>query len=284
MIRKFRELLKELYSEEELSQVIFLVFEHLAGFSKTDLVMKRDETIPGNQQELFEQVLSELKTGRPVQYALGFAWFNGMKFMVNENVLIPRQETEELVDWIVRDSESDIRKFPFDVLDVCTGSGCIAISLKKKFPDAKVTALDVSPGALALAKENSLLNQSEVQFIEEDVLRRTSHISNLESSFNIIVSNPPYVLTSEKEKMNSRVLDFEPHLALFVEDTNPLIFYDAIAELALKMLKPGGRLYFEINEAKGKAVVRLLMKKGFVGVEVRKDLNGKDRMVKAAIK
>ncbi len=301
LISVYREALKNIYEEGELSQVIFLVLEHVKDFSKIDLAMKNEELISDSEKEKFEHILSELKTNKPIQYVLGVAWFSGMKLKVNEHVLIPRQETEELVEWIYkgdgRGTGDGLR-----ILDICTGSGCIALALKKKLPQSEIYALDISEQTIAVAKENSIRNKAEVTFILQDILQLpTSNLqpptsnfqlpsSNLPFTdspihrFNILVSNPPYVLETEKQQMNNKVLNFEPHLALFVKDNDPLVFYNAIADFALTHLKPYGELYFEINESKGKEVKELLMSKGFSDIVVKKDLNERDRMVKAILK
>ncbi len=281
---EYRRSLKELYGEGELSQIIFLVFEHVKNFTKVDLVLKKDEIVSEEEQKQFDQILSELKSRKPIQYVLGFAWFYGMKFKVNEHVLIPRQETEELVEWIAESSKFKVQSSKLEILDVCTGSGCIAISLKKEFPEANVSAIDISEEALTVAKVNSRLNNAQIEIFRKDILQSTALNFKLRTLFDIIVSNPPYVTEKEKEKMDSKVIDFEPSLALFVSDDDALVFYNAIADFALENLKPSGKLYFEINEAKGKEVVELLTNKGFVNVELRRDLNGKDRMVKATLK
>lgn len=279
VIQEYKVALKDLYSEGELSQVIFLVFEFVKHFSKIDLVVKNDEIISADEKKKFDEILAQLIKNKPVQYVLGYSGFSGMKLKVNEHVLIPRQETEELVKWIIDESVHSVLNTQYSVLDVCTGSGCIALALKKEMPNAEVFSLDVSEEALAIAKENSQSNNLKINFTQADILQ--TPLSDLKTKFDLIVSNPPYVLEREKLLMDTKVLNYEPHLALFVEDTDPLIFYKAISDFAIHHLKPGGKLYFEINETKGKAVAELLSSKGFSEVEVKKDLNGKDRMVRA---
>jgi release factor glutamine methyltransferase len=196
-------------------------------------------------------------------------------------VLIPRPETEELVEFIlseVRNHKSEVSQ----ILDIGTGSGCIAIALKKNLPDANVSAIDISDEALLIAKANAILNQTIVNFLRADILSPISPKNKSEGTFDIIVSNPPYVRISEKEKMSKNVLDYEPHLALFVNDNDPLLFYKAIAEFALENLSPNGKLYFEINEALGAEIKKLLEEKGFKNVEVKKDMSGKERMTVAS--
>ncbi len=281
VVRKYRKELDTLYAEGELSQVIFMVFEHVKTFSKVDLILKKDEVVSQNEQEEFEHVLSQLKANKPIQYVLGYAWFYGLKFKVNENVLIPRQETEELVEWILNESQERTDKIK--ILDICTGSGCMAIALKNKLPGADVSALDVSGKALGVARENATMNSTSIQFFQSDILQSQTLNSELRTEFDLIVSNPPYVLESEKSQMQKKELDYEPHLAMFVKDNDPLIFYKRIADIALINLNSGGKLYFEINERNGKEVVELLVEKGFSEVLLKKDLNGKDRMVSAKL-
>ncbi len=283
VVELFRESLKRIYKEGELTQIIYLVFEQVNSFSKIDLILKRSELITVEEEEKFKSILSELEKHKPVQYVLGYAWFYGMSIKVNENVLIPRQETEELIDWIIKETRDEGRGTGevLNILDVCTGSGCIAISLKKNLTKAKVTALDISEQALDVARENSQTHDTEIQFVETDILQQKTSPFTLHHSFNIIVSNPPYVLESEKQQMKKKELDYEPHLAFFVKDQDPLLFYKSISEFAQFYLSAGGRLYFEINEMKGNEIVELLTRQGFSDVCLKKDLNGKDRMVRA---
>lgn len=217
------------------------------------------------------EILDELKKGNPVQYVLGEADFMDMVFEVNAEVLIPRPETEELVHWIISNNKNNSLK----ILDVGTGSGCIAVSLAKYLSDAQVSALDVSENALKVAKRNALINHVNVDFIKGDILE-IYEIAG--APFDIIVSNPPYVRELEKQLMNRNVTDFEPHLALFVSDNDPLLFYRTIAQKSKNWLKPKGQLYFEINEAFGNEIKDMLIGNGFSDVEIRKDINGKDRM------
>jgi len=285
VVQLYKEELKDIYEDGELSQIIFLVFEKVKSFTKIDFVLKGIEAVNGSEEEEFKRILVELKQFKPVQYVLGYAWFHEMKFNVNENVLIPRQETEELVEWIVKDTRGEGRRTGDEVkiLDVCTGSGCIAVSLKKDLNHAQVTAIDISEAAIDVAMKNSETHKAPVRFIQTDILNLDKSFLTSSQSYNIIVSNPPYILESEKQQMQKKELDYEPHLAFFVKDNDALIFYKRIAELALIQLKPNGRLYFEINESKGKEVVELLQQKGFSNVILKKDLNGKDRMIKATI-
>jgi release factor glutamine methyltransferase len=210
---------------------------------------------------------------------LGKTSFYGLEFEVNENVLIPRQETEELVDWIIKDV-TVLRNSPgLKILDIGTGSGCIAISLARNIPNAQVFAIDVSEKALATAQKNAQINTVNVTFINQNILET----EDLQQQFDIIVSNPPYVRNLEKEEIKKNVLDNEPHLALFVEDNDALIFYKKIVELAQKNLVPNGQLYFEINQYLGKEMVELLKKMNFATIELRKDIYGNDRMIKGSV-
>jgi release factor glutamine methyltransferase len=233
-------------------------------------------------------ILSELLKEKPIQYITGEAWFYGLRFEVNENTLIPRPETEELVELILN-SPITQHPSPITILDIGTGTGCIPISIKANLPQANVSAIDVSEKALEVAKRNAELNKVEINFIQanildvEDLLKLPSPIIHHPLSYNIIVSNPPYVRNLEKQEIKKNVLDYEPHLALFVEDTDALLFYRKIAQLALKNLSPNGLLFFEINQYLGKETLELLESLGFKNIELKKDIYGNDRMVKCSI-
>ena len=248
-----------LYNSSECQQMIFLLLEDVKGLSRADVNSRINEELSDSEWKKLFSYLEELMLGKPVQYVLGHAWFSGMKFFVNENVLIPRPETEELCEWIL--SEADMLK-ENSILDIGTGSGCIAIALKKKWPQAKVSALDISDDALEIARQNAALNQTDINFLKGDILLKR-HLEFTHTKFDIIVSNPPYVRKDEMNAMNKSVKDFEPHLALFVDGEDPLIFYNSIADFAKKHLNANGKLYFEINQELGAAVVNLLQEKGF---------------------
>ena len=266
--------LKPQFGENEASQMLNILIEYFFSLTRTQLALKPDFRLTESEMLSLHNAVKELKTNKPVQYITGETEFYGMKFFVNKSVLIPRQETEELVDLIVaREKEAGLK-----VLDIGTGSGCIAISLAKKLNQAEVTAIDVSAAALAVAKKNAEINEVSAIFLEEDILN-PSQTSN--TQFDIIVSNPPYVTLSEKKQMQPNVLEFEPHLALFVENENPLVFYKAILIYASENLKTGGRLYFEINESLGKDASELLETNGFKDIKIHPDINGKDRMLVA---
>jgi len=264
-----------LYNSSECQQMIFLLLEDVKGLSKADVNSRINEELSDSEWKKLFSYLEELMLGKPVQYVLGYAWFSGMKFLVNENVLIPRPETEELCEWIL--SDADVGK-ENSILDIGTGSGCIAITLKKNWPQAKVSALDISDEALKIAKQNAASNQTDIDFLKGDILLKQSFALN-KTKFDIIVSNPPYVRKEEMNTMNNSVKDFEPHLALFVEGEDPLIFYSSIADFAKQHLNANGKLYFEINQEMGAGVVKLLEEKGFSKVELRKDLSGNERLV-----
>ena len=275
VINFFRSELKDLYEKGEIETFIVFCFEEFLNVKKSELLLRSSVTMSESEMLRFTSVIKELKTHKPIQYILGKADFCGMKFKVNENVLIPRPETEELVEHI----RSELRGEKFEVIDIGTGSGCIAIALKKIFPQANVSALDVSEKALELAKQNADLNKTEINFFQADILQPINQLTN--QLLDLIVSNPPYIKLSEKKTMNKNVSTFEPHIALFVEDEDALIFYKAISDFALKHLTKNGKLFFEINESHGKEVQELLKQKGFKNIEIKKDLSGKDRMMVA---
>jgi release factor glutamine methyltransferase len=273
----YRHTLSHLYDQEEINAIAFLAIEAVAGFKKVHVALNPNEIVPLPVYTKLVEVLHALEEEKPIQYILGFVEFYGLRLEVNQDVLIPRQETEELVDWIIKDANR-IHNDSLSIIDIGTGSGCIAISLKKNLSKAHVFALDVSEKALATARENAKQNNAEIYFIIQDILDPGTLL--LDQKFDVVVSNPPYVLNSEKALMKNNVLIHEPHLALFVEDGDPLLYYDAIANFGLEKLHPGGRLYFEINEIKGEDIKKMLHEKGFIEIEMRKDLNGKDRMIK----
>ena len=232
--------------------------------------------------EDFEKIKTRLLAGEPVQYVVSFAWFYGLKFKVNPNVLIPRPETEELVEWVletVKNSSFIIHHSPLKLLDIGTGSGCIPITLKVKNPSLNVAAVDISEGALITASRNAYRMNADVEFQRIDILNENEW-SQL-ADFHIIVSNPPYIPNFEKALMENNVLSYEPHLALFVEDEKPLIFYEKIADFAKNHLCTEGSLFFECNEFNAAEVVEMLKEKGFKNIELRRDMSGKDRMIRA---
>lgn len=282
---QFIQALSTIYDEGEAESFFYLILEEKKQLKRIDLALQPDLVFSEEEIMVWNAILEQLKLEIPVQYLLGKTHFYGLHFEVNENVLIPRPETEELVEWIIESEKLEARSQKLRVLDIGTGSGCIAISLAKNLPDAQVFAIDVSEKALATAQKNAVVNQVEVNFIKTDILK-TNDLEELPASdfqlptkFDIIVSNPPYVRNLEKQEIKKNVLDNEPHLALFVEDDNALIFYRKIAELAQKNLTKNGQLFFEINQYLGKEMIELLEKNGFKNIELRKDIYGNDRMV-----
>jgi len=269
--------LGNVYDTDELKNIIDLVLEHITGLPRTEQVKNKIPYLTCTQLEDIDSITERLKKNEPVQYVLGEAWFAGLKFKVNKNVLIPRPETEELVDWVVKQPAIDNRQLT--IVDIGTGSGCIPITLKKKLPSADVTAIDVCSEALFTATENAIEHNAEVNFMLLDFLDEEKW--NELGKFDIIVSNPPYVRQSEKDSMHERVTSFEPDLALFVPDNDALIFYQKLSGFALKHLNPGGSLFVEINEVVGNEVVNLFQSAEFRNVQLKKDMQGKDRMVKA---
>ena len=271
------------YDKREAASLAWLSISHVCKIERAEYLNLKDTEVPTDKNESLLKILEELKTGKPLQYVIGETEFYGLTFKVNPSVLIPRPETEELVEWIL----SDLRKPKtsiegLKIIDIGTGSGCIPISLKKNLPEAQLFALDISPEALDVSTQNAALNQTMVNFIQADILNLLNKQLTAEK-FGIIVSNPPYVTDAEKEQMLPNVLQHEPHIALFVPDNDPLIFYKAIADFAIKHLDTNGSLYLEINENLGEETVQLLKQKGFKKIELRQDLSGKDRMIRSQI-
>ncbi len=267
--------LTSLYGADEAESFFYLILENKYQLRAIDLALNPNLEFFDEELVVWNGLLEALKKEIPVQYLLGTTSFYGLEFEVNENVLIPRPETEELVDWIIACQKSKAENQNIKILDIGTGSGCIAISLAKNLPNAEVFAIDVSKAALATAKKNADSNAVSIQFIERNILE----VEDLLQTFDIIVSNPPYVRELEKKEIKKNVLEYEPHLALFVADDNALVFYRKIAELAQKNLSAKGKLYFEINQYLGEEMVKLLQELGFKNIELRKDIYGNDRMV-----
>lgn len=273
----FLEELSTLYDAMEIESFFYIILECFHQKKRIDLALNPAMEMNAVELLRWESVLADLKKQKPIQYILGETEFYGLKFLVNENTLIPRSETEELVEWILKDLKSKEFK-DLKILDVGTGSGCIAISLAKNLLNAQVLALDVSEKALVMAKKNAEINQVNIDFIQADVLQLSTFDFRL-LTFDIIVSNPPYVRNLEKAEIKTNVLEYEPHLALFVEDFDALVFYRKIAELAIKNLSKNGKLYFEINQYLGKETVELLDDLGFKNIELKKDIYENDRMI-----
>lgn len=274
----FLQELSSLYDEQEIDSFFYIILEKLHGFKRIDLALNPETVMDGIHLKQWKNITSDLKTQKPIQYILGETEFYGLRFEVNENTLIPRQETEELVELIIK-GKGKRDEGKVSILDIGTGSGCIAISLAANIPNADVFAVDVSVNALATAKKNAEANKVKVDFILKDILKT----DDLEQQFDIIVSNPPYVRNLEKAEIKPNVLAYEPHLALFVEDTDALLFYRKIAELGKKNLNPNGKLYFEINQYLGKETVELVESFGFKNVKLIKDIYNNDRIVSASI-
>lgn len=272
-IQKIRQALSDLYPDSEISGFTRLIIEDITGLSMPLILSDKNIKITEAQELKIQKIIERLQAFEPIQYILEQTEFYGLPFQVNNNVLIPRPETEELIEKIIRDNSNK----SVQILDIGTGSGCIAISLKKHLPNSSVDAWDISFKALDVAVLNSKINSVDVTFKRVDVL---SEYPN-DKLFDIIVSNPPYVLEAEKADMEHNVLDYEPHTALFVPDSEPLLFYERIADIAQHILKPNGYLYFEINSAKGQETSAMLKQKGFTDIELIQDISGKDRMVKA---
>ena len=274
-IKIIRDNLYGIVDNNEARHYAWLIFYHLRKYSQTDMLLKGGELLTKEEISFINSAINRLKQSEPIQYVLGVTEFMGFTFKVDKRVLIPRPETEELVEWILR----VISKPDINILDIGTGSGVIPVSIKKLRPETNVFAWDISEDALIVAKENALLNSVDINFKRVDILQYQAD----KHLFDIIVSNPPYVTYGEKSQMLKNVLDFEPHTALFVPDNDSLLFYRAIAKFSLESLKPGGVLYFEINETFGNETVELLKSYGFVSIELKKDISEKDRMIKAYI-
>jgi release factor glutamine methyltransferase len=276
----YKQGLATLYDRNEAEALTLLAVNEITTFSKAKIKAFPENKLTAPQSEILENILIKLETGEPIQYILGKTEFYGLPFYVNPSVLIPRPETEELVEWAIK-SVGDAQLKGGSILDIGTGSGCIAISLKKNFPRCNVSAIDISKEALETANENAKLNEVDIEFIEADMLNLKSEIGH--SKFEIIISNPPYVTLHDKTQMHTNVNDFEPHTALFVPEDDPLIFYRAIADFAITNVTNDGFLFFEINESLGAETVDLLKVKGFKYIELRKDMVGRHRMIRANV-
>lgn len=273
-LRKYIEQeLTGLYPQDEISALARHLLREIANNPAAEVAGCKNNNLSDARIRAIEDIVRRLQDYEPLQYILGETEFYGLPFHVNPSVLIPRPETEELLEWILRENRMEKPS----VLDVGTGSGCIAVTLAKKIPSASVSAWDISAVALAVARENAILNNVRIDLAGKDALLA----SDDGQRFDIIVSNPPYITESEKGEMERNVLDYEPHTALFVPDDDALKFYRAIAATASRQLNPGGKLYFEINRAKGREVIELLRGRGFCRIELRKDISGNDRMIKA---
>ncbi|MDR0333463.1 MAG: peptide chain release factor N(5)-glutamine methyltransferase [Dysgonamonadaceae bacterium] len=264
--------LNDIFSKSEISCLTRLILSDM-DISFADIASGKINDLSDTNDQKIKDIVVRLKKNEPMQYILGTTEFYGLTLSVTPDVLIPRPETEELVEWIL--SENDENRL--SILDIGTGSGCISVALAKKLPDANVSAWDISENALEVAAGNAKRNNVNVHLSKQDVFAPFSS----DVVFDIIVSNPPYVLENEKDTMEENVLDFEPHIALFVPDNNPLLFYERIADIAMNCLTLNGKLYFEINREKGGAIAEMLQQKGFADIELRKDISGNERMIRA---
>ena len=273
ILQNIRKSLSGFYPDNEISGLVRLLIEHVTKSSMPALLSDKNTKITSEEVLKIDKIVERLQRFEPIQYILGETEFYGLPFTVNQDVLIPRPETEELVELILNENKESKPR----ILDIGTGSGCIAVSLQKHIHESSVTAWDISEKALAVAALNSKSNSVNVTFNQVDILSDYP----INHSFDIIVSNPPYVLVSEKTDMHANVLEYEPHTALFVADNNPLLFYNRIADVAIQLLTDGGKLYFEINRAKGQETIKMLENKKFSEIRLIKDISGNDRMVRA---
>ena len=276
-IRYIKESLEKLYDKQEINSFTRIIMENITGLSIPMILIDKNKKLTPDQQVHLDKIIERLKQYEPIQYILGKTEFYGINLHVDENVLIPRPETEELVELILMENKE---KPDFSILDIGTGSGAIAIALRKHWKNSKIEAWDISSGALKTASKNAENNNFNISFRQVDILSEYPK----ENKFDIIASNPPYVLESEKKDMEKNVLEYEPHLALFVPDNKALIFYEKIAYIGTKILNNNGQLYFEINTIKAEEITTMLKEKGYSSIRVFQDLSRKDRMIKAILK
>ena len=273
----FHEPLSGLYPSEEIQSFFYILSEEYLNLSRVNIALNPETEVSANDYDKFQIALFKLNNHEPIQYIIGETEFYGLPFKVNKYTLIPRPETEELIDYIISNHKTTTQHSePTSILDIGTGSGCIAVSLAKNLINAKVSALDISEKAIQVATENAEINNVKVDFFQTDIIKVTA----LPEHYDIIVSNPPYVRELEKEMMQENVLRHEPDSALYVTNNDPLLFYRSISRLAKIHLKPGGKLFFEINEYLADEMIQLLKDEGFKKIEVKKDIFGKDRMMK----
>jgi release factor glutamine methyltransferase len=277
-VRNYKKILQQqlglLYDKEEIEAFFYLILEEFHHLRRIDLALNPFFCISLTDMSKWDTVILQLKDQKPIQYILGNTEFYGLSFIVNTDTLIPRSETEELIEWILQDIDSQENK-NIKILDIGTGTGCIAISLAKNIPNACVYAIDISEKALQVAKKNAIANKVSIRFVNADILTTT----HLEETFDIIVSNPPYVRNLEKKEIKKNVLDFEPHLALFVPDDNALLFYDKITKFAKNNLTKNGKLYFEINQYLGQEMIVLLQENNFKNIQLKQDIYSANRMI-----
>lgn len=271
--------LKEIYSPGEIGSFTRLIMERICGIQPHKLLFGKDTELSDTEKSGIREIVERLKKSEPIQYIFGIADFYGLEFTVNPTVLIPRPETEELVELIIRDFENQSPK----ILDIGTGSGCIAITLRKFLKSAEVIAVDISENALITARKNAKKNNAPITFIRTDILSQDKSVMDIPFLFDVIVSNPPYVKESEKKAMEKNVLNYEPHQALFVSDNDPLLFYRHIAKFGKIKLKKTGSLYFEINAQCGQETCEMLEAEGYKNIRLIQDISGNDRIIKAQI-
>ncbi|MGY8943367.1 MAG: peptide chain release factor N(5)-glutamine methyltransferase [Flavobacteriales bacterium] len=277
----FNEALSAIYPKTEIDSFFFILMEEKLNLQRIDTVLKPDYLITEKNLIDLKTIVKRLQKEEPIQYIIGTTEFYGLPFLVDKNTLIPRPETEELVTWVLDEIKvlTNNKITELSILDIGTGTGCIPISLAKNLTSLNISAIDISPEALLIAKQNAILNKVRIAFIELDILGAKS----LPQKYDVIISNPPYVRELEKEEIKNNVLENEPHLALFVADENPLIFYNKIADLAKQQLSKNGMLFFEINQYLGKETLSMLAEKGFKNIQLKKDLFGNDRMIKCVL-
>lgn len=273
----FKKELESQYENIELNSLLAMLFEHVTGWNQLSQMLHKEDPLSKAQMDALQNALKQLKEGRPIQYIIGKAWFLSNEYTVNEHVLIPRPETEELVDWIIEYAQ--IMDKPLQILDIGTGSGCIPIALQLALPHCSIAGLDISEEALVIAQQNATHLNATVSWLQEDILSTTY----LPNQYDIIVSNPPYIPYKENVNMQVQVKQYEPSIALFVANEDPLIFYRTIARLGKQYLSQNGQLFFEMHYDQGKALLALFDEMGY-HAELRQDLFGKDRMLRASLK
>lgn len=284
VIRFIHEQLRNFYPDDEIKSFVYLILESACSLDRTSILRDKDKQLSANEHLLVQKIIEKLKKYHPIQYILGETEFYGLKLEVDENVLIPRPETEELVEQIIENEEGRKKSQGYKLLDIGTGSGCIAVALAKHLPGAEVYALDISEKALAVARKNARLNRVKIHFFQQDILEENPLPPALCSlSFDFIVSNPPYITPGEKATMAKNVLDYEPHQALFVPKERPLLFYEQMAVMGQRCLKKNGSLYLEINSLYGEMTTKMLEEKRYRSIKLLKDISGNDRIIIAQL-
>jgi release factor glutamine methyltransferase len=276
-IEYIKKQLQSLYSDGEIRSLSRRILETVCGADAQAFANNRNIQLSSSERVRIQSITEELKAHRPLQYVLGKTEFYGLPFLVNSDVLIPRPETEELVEWILQQPPKPTKNEPCRIIDIGTGSGCIAVALAKQWPQAEVYALDISKKALAVAEQNARENQVNIRFFRQNILSPDALFDP--AFFDLIVSNPPYIRPSEQQEMAPNVLHYEPHSALFVPENHPLLFYERIADWGQTHLKHNGQIFFETNAAFGQATANLLYRKKYRSIQLRKDISGKDRMI-----